>query len=438
MTLAAAVLLLAAAAGSASTEEPATPKPGATDVDDLYKRLFPGTSLEDVGPLGEPQEEATREGLGLGPLTLQPSLLVSYVDGDNVFLDSAQPTRDRYFVVQPNLGLRIDALTFGAGTFRVSYEPRFRFGSSYQQLLEPSHQVDALLELPLTPALTLRAGDHFFVGTVETTEVDPGREYFFGLGRFGRNQVDAGLRIETGGRLGLDLAGSVNRVVFEEESSFFDYDQDRVSLALQYELTPNTRLGLKAGLERVPGVPERPESRMRAQTYGLVLDGDIAPLTTGSVEVGYRDQQNPDAAPGGTLYRGAYASASVAREFSRGGRLNLGVVRATPLSAFEENGFYVSTGVVAAITLPLPLAVSASAGASYQWNDYRTPASEIGAPREDRIFGWSVGLGRPLTRWCFLRVDYRQDRRDSNVESLSNTSHGFIAQLGLGWFGEQR
>jgi hypothetical protein len=429
-----AVLLLAAAAGRTPGEEPPAPKQEAADVDELYKRLFPGTVPEEVGPVGGPQEETTREGLQLGPLRLRPSLLVSYVDGDNVFLDSPQPTRDRYFVVQPSLGLLLDALTLGAGTFRVSYEPRFRFGSSYEELLEPSHQVDAFLELPLTPGLTLRAADHFFVGTVETTEVDPGREYFFGLGQFGRNQVDAGLRLETGGRLALDLGGSINRVVFDEESTFFDYDQDRVNAALQYELTPNTRLGLAAGFERVPGTPERPESRMNARTYGLVVDGELAPLTTGRIELGYRDQENPDAAPGSTRYQGPYAVASIARETSRGGRVALGVSRSTPLSAFEENGFYVSTGVLLGLTFPLPLQLSASAGASYQWNDYRAPASTLGEPREDRIFGWSAGLGRPLTRWCFVRVDYRQDRRDSNVESLSNTAHGFIAQLGLGWF----
>lgn len=438
MRLPAVVLVVTVAAvAPASPDEPVVPKPGATDVEELYQRLFPASAGGEVAPVeeGESEREAPREGLGFGPVSIRPSLTVSYVDGDNVFLDSAQPTRDSYFVVQPDLGLRIDALTLGRGTLRVSYLPRFRYGSSYEQILRPSHQVDALLELPLTPGLTLRAADHFFAGTVETTEVDPGREYFFGLGRFGRNQVDAGLRIESGGRLGLDLAGSRNRVVFDEDSSFFDYDQDRVGLTVRYELTPNARLGLVAGLERVPGNLERPESRMHARSYGLVLEGDLAPLTNGRIEAGYREQENPDAAPGGTRYSGPYAAASVTHEFSRGARLTLGGVRSTPLSAFEENGFYVSTGVVGTVTFPVPLGVSASAGASYQWNGYRTPASALGEPRQDRIFGWSAGLGRPLTRWCFLRVDYRRDRRQSNVESFDTTSHGLVAQVGVGWFG---
>lgn len=433
------VLLVAGAATArVSADEPMATAPAATDVDALYPRLFPSAAAGEIAPAGEGEEneeDSHRQGLGFGPLSLRPSVTVSYVDGDNVFLDSAQPTRDSYFVVQPDLGLRIDALTLGTGTLRISYQPRFRFGSSYEQILRPSHQVDALLELPLTPGLMLRAADHFFAGTLETTEVDPGREYFFGLGRFARNQIDAGLRLETGGRLGLDLAGTRNRVVFDEDSSFFDYDQDRVGLTVRYEVTPNSRAGLVAGFERVPGSPERPESRMHAQTYGLVLEGDLAPLTTGRVEAGYRKQENPDAAEGGTRYSGPYAAASVTREFSRGARLTLGGVRSTPLSAFENNGFYVSTGVLGTLTFPLRLGISATAGASYQWNDYRTPAADLGEPRQDRILGWSAGLGRPLTRWCFLRVDYRQDRRESNIDSLSTTSHGLVAQVGVGWFG---
>lgn len=438
MSLAALALVLAASAGSPPADVGST-KPAASDVEALYSRLFPAPAPEEPGPVpGADAEQGARDGIGFGPLTLRPALILSYVDGDNVFLDSARPSRDRYFVVQPSLGLRIDALTFGAGSFRASYEPRFRMGSSFQELLRPSHQADALLELSLTPGLTLRAADHFFTGTVETTEVDPGREYFFGLGRFVRNQIEVGLRIDTGGRLGLDLDASRNRVSFDEPTSFFDYDQERGSLTLRYELTPNTRLGLLAGLERVPGTAARPESRSRARSYGLVLDGDLAPLVTGKIEVGYRDQTSPNAAPGGRSYRGLYARASATKEFSRGARLTLGAGRSTPLSAFESNGFYVSTSALGVVTFPLPLGLSASAGASCQWNAYRTLAAELGRPRRDRIFGWSAGLGRSITRWSFLRVDYRRDRRDSNLRSLENTADGFVAQLGLGWLGGAR
>jgi hypothetical protein len=430
-----AVLWLAVA-GSAPPVDAPEPQPSPSDVEALYGRLFPG-SVVDEPPSndGSGEKQPGSEGeLSLGPLRLRPSLTLGYVDGDNLFVDSAQPTRDRYFLVQPSLGVRLDALNIAGGMLRLSYEPRFRVGSSFEDVLRPSHELNAVLELPLTPGLKLLAGDHYFIGTVETTEADPGREYFFGLGHFTRNQVDAGLRLETGGRLELELGGSLNQVAFDEETSFFDYDRQRGTAAVRYELSPGTRLGLVAALERVPGTDARPESRSRATSYGMALDGSLAPLTTGKIEVGYRDESNPDAAPGGTRYRGLYANASVSKEFSRGARLSVGASRSTPLSAFEQNGFYVSTDTLAAVTFSLPLRIAGSCGASYQWNSYQTLDSEIGAPRRDHIFGWSAGLGRALTRWAFLRADYRRDRRDSNLQRFENTADGFVIQLGVGWF----
>lgn len=65
-----------------------------------------------------------------------------------------------------------------------------------------------------------------------------------------------------------------------------------------------------------------------------------------------------------------------------------------------------------------------------QWNRYAVPASGTGVPREDRLSAWSVGLGRSITGRAFLRVDYRRERRDSNIDPLDNRTGGLIVQLG--------
>jgi hypothetical protein len=65
-------------------------------------------------------------------------------------------------------------------------------------------------------------------------------------------------------------------------------------------------------------------------------------------------------------------------------------------------------------------------------------STSIGAPREDRIFGWSLGVGRGLGRWGFWRVDYRRDRRSSNVTPFNNTVHSLIVRLGVGLFEESQ
>ena len=123
------------------------------------------------------------------------------------------------------------------------------------------------------------------------------------------------------------------------------------------------------------------------------------------------------------------------KQFSPSTSLGITATRATQLSAFEDNAFYVSNGVGAQLSAPLGLRITLSAGAGYHWNEYKTTASALGEPREDRIFGWSIGIGRTLSRRAYVRADYRRERRDSNLDEFDVTINGFVVQLGIGFFG---
>jgi hypothetical protein len=69
-------------------------------------------------------------------------------------------------------------------------------------------------------------------------------------------------------------------------------------------------------------------------------------------------------------------------------------------------------------------------------NRYPTLASTLGEPRRDQIVDWLAGIGRNITKWAYVRVDYRHDRRDSNVDFYDQRTHSFYAELGLGYFGQ--
>jgi len=105
------------------------------------------------------------------------------------------------------------------------------------------------------------------------------------------------------------------------------------------------------------------------------------------------------------------------------------------VSAFEENGFYVSTGLQGTLQLPLPARFQLQGGIGYQWNDYRTAASAIGRPREDGILGWFVGLRRPVLDSLFLSGAYRRENRRSNVDDFDTEANGFYLQLEWSFFG---
>ena len=85
--------------------------------------------------------------------------------------------------------------------------------------------------------------------------------------------------------------------------------------------------------------------------------------------------------------------------------------------------------------MPLPAEFQLRGGLGYQWNDYRTVASEIGRPREDRILGWHVGLRRPVRPNLFLSAAYRSEDRRSNIDTFDTDANGLYFQLEWDLFG---
>ncbi|HVR71132.1 MAG TPA: outer membrane beta-barrel protein [Vicinamibacteria bacterium] len=418
-------------------EPPAeTPSEPGADVQALYRGLMPAPGAEssaagDEGSRGPERghlDEA--EGFHFGLLTLRPSVSGLYVDAESALLETAEPLPNRYYEIRPRLAGELPVRT---GRLQADYEARMRRGSSFALVEDTTtHIANASLELPLGPSIVARGGGHFARGLLETTEVDPGREYFFRLGRYTRYDVSGGLRVRTGGRLDLDLAGGLYRVDVAEDAGFFDHEIRTASAGVGVEIGPRVRAVLGYGYEEIPGAgTERAEARMQAHAGSISLQGEILPLVTGFVTAGYRDQRNPGAGEGGTRYTGLHASARVLKEFSRSTTLAVTAGHGTSPSGFEGNGFLVARSVLGELNLALPLSFLAHAAAGYHRNDYRVPSAQIGRPRQDRITSWAGGLGRSLTDWAFARADYRYERRESNLDQFDTDSHALSVQVGV-------
>jgi hypothetical protein len=419
---------------------PAETAPTTTgSVPELYAQLFPSGAPEappeaSVAPV-EVVEPGRDAGLALGPFRVRASVDARYVDADTFVESSATPTRDEYLEVQP----RVAAVApVGDGHVTLDYAPVFRAGATYDDVNSSSHSLGARIDLPVGSRVNLRAGDRFRSGVLDTRVVDPGGEYFFGLGHFQRNDADAGASIMVGPRLSVELGGALGTVRFQEESDFFDYDTRMASAGFGFELTPTLKAVASYVYDAVPRPDDRPEAEATAHSARLALTGDLLPLLTGELSVGYRNQDTPNAGTGGTSYSGLTLGAALTRQLGREALLSAYASRSTPPSAYEENGFYVSTSVQGTLQVPMPAQFQLRGGVGYQWNDYRTVSSEIGRPREDRILGWYVGLRRPVRANLFLSAAYRSEDRTSNVDTFDTDADGFYLQLEWDIFGDTR
>lgn len=393
-------------------------------VADLYPRLFPAGAPDEAAQTAEPVAAPEAPGARVGPFRLNASAAARYVDGDT-FL-GLTPTRDRYLEVAPKLSAEA---SLARGRFALEYDPVLRALATYDRVNDTTHTAGATVEVPLGGALTLHAGDRFASGTLETRLVDPGGEYFFGLGRFHRNDAEAGARVALTARLALELSGRAGRVRFVEPSTFFDHDTRAASAGLGFELTPGLRSRVDYVYDTIPRPDERPEAEAQAHSVNVSLDGDLRPLLSGQLSFGYRSQSNPRAGEGGRSYSGLTASGTLTQQLGRQSRVSLYLSRTTPASAFEANGFYVASSAQVAAQLPLPLSLELRGGLGWQSSSYRTAAVEIGAPRQDRLLDWSVGLRRPLPGRLAASASYRAERRRSNIGRFDVDSDGFVLQL---------
>jgi hypothetical protein len=416
----------------------ATESPAATTgaVAELYPRLFPTATPqaqpEAALPPPETVEPGLESGVALGPFRVRASLDARFVDADTYMSETAVPTKASYLAVQP----RVDAMApVGEGRFTLDYEPVFRGLSDYGQVNSSSQALTAGLDLPVGGRLSFNIRDRYQAGILDTRVVDPGGEYFFGLGHFRRNDVNAGASISVGPRLSVELAGALGTVRFQEPADFFPYDTRSASAGFGFELTPNLKAVASYVYDAVPRPDEHPEAELTANSARLSLGGEILPLLTGDLSVGYRSQDSPNAAAGGTSYSGFVMSAALTRQLGRESSLGIYASRTTPVSAYEQNGFYVSNSVQGTLQLPLPAEIRLQGGVGYQWNDYRTVAVAIGGPREDRILGWYVGLRRPIRQNLFLSGSYRSEDRRSNVDTFDSDADGFYFQLEWDIFG---
>jgi len=391
--------------------------PGADDVEVLARMLFP-TGAKHLAPsleLEQPKPESR--------LRLRPSVSALYASGTNGYEEGPQPREDSYYEVAP----RIEALS---GPLRLAYEAHLRGASRYDSVNSTTtHQVEARLERLLASDWHVGTQYEFLRGRQQVNAVDPGGEYFYGFEPFDKHTAGARVRAPLGGATHLVFSGSWDRVRFDEPGAFIDFSAWSAQGGVRREIGGQTSLELLYTRDEVYDANDADVASTSSDTANLSLAGEVRPMLHVFVLAGLSRRSSPGAPAEARTVTEPLARIDVRREFSPRTALQVGYQRSRNASAFERNPSYRSDFAEARGYAPLPFELSLSASAGYRRNDYALDASAIGVPRRDQVYGWAAGLGHTFGSRMILHLEYRWQRRLSNLPGYSSVSDGLLVQL---------
>jgi hypothetical protein len=187
--------------------------------------------------------------------------------------------------------------------------------------------------------------------------------------------------------------------------------------------------------ERLPPSPDRAIVETSAHNLVGSLSGEIATLTSATLSVGLRQQDNPQAAGESRSWNGLTLQGSLRRELGHSTVVEVLAVRSSEPSAYDTNAFYLNNAIAGTLTTSGPFETWLRGAVGFLRNDYPNDAPGLSEPRRDDVFGWSLGIGRNIGWRAWLRADYRREVRESNVLGFDVNTDGFMIQFGLGLFG---
>jgi hypothetical protein len=271
---------------------PSSPREG--EQDDLFFSLFPAPvrerhTLFKVASEDPIYQEEASAGLRLGRFVLRPSVDASWIHGNNLLLESAEPFVDDAYLVRARLNAR---LLESVHDVRLTYEARYRDYQNFDVEDKLTHFFDVSSNLEITPATSARVGNHFVHGSFESQEFDFGGEVVGSTDPFYRNATEAVLSFEFSERLGAELSGSYDTVEFREDATeFFDYDTRALGSAFVYDLSPILSLTGEYARVVTPEPRERPMAGSVADLFLVGLRGELTPMLRGEIQGGYSKER---------------------------------------------------------------------------------------------------------------------------------------------------
>jgi Putative beta-barrel porin 2 len=391
------------------------------------------------------------EGLNVGHFVLYPSIAFEYTDDDNVFFASRELPGDQIIksgvrIIRPRI---LMDLPLGANRVRWVYSPVYRdyTSKSFDQTRRISHFFD--FEATHTgPVLTLRAGDHLVLGTVELQEVDRGGEAVFGTTPFRSYTTEGEVTLNVGARNGIALLPLYSAVTFDDSrsASFLGYNRRQVELRFQHAVSLPTLL---YGFYSFDDTRQEREQVLfgnvsyEARTAGIGLRRSINQEVVTSLNAGYKVIDFT----GGSRsnFTGPVVDANAVWQLGDATALAIAAGHQAYQSFYVNNNYYVDTELRLRLTHQVGHNVFWDSSIGFTNNHYadkldisvtpETPSSQdlnadgridvyeslqpsVGRRRRDHVYHAEIGAGWQISRTLRLFIGYNSDRRRSNVDQV--------------------
>jgi len=370
----------------------------------------------------------------VGPFLFSPTLQLTWQDRDNIFYTPVDEVRDQVWLARAQLLFEVP---INESHVYFSYSPQYTDYRTYELLDKWSHFFDVGGSFIFSNGLAIRATYNYIVGNLETREVDPGGELYYGDPQFIKNFAAVSADYWFTQRDGLFVDFSWTDLDHSEPRLFYDYTSLAAGFGWLHQLSPNLVMDVRYGVIDFDAHDTAYQSnRFRdslSHTLTLGFRGQLSPVVSTEGQVGYRtiryDLQPGD--PPVSDFSGFIVNGLISWEMAHGSALSFDVLHSPYPSNYADNANYVATG--AGLTYSLDRGtVFGQAHGRFQINDYELPDPITSELRSDDILSLGLGLGYRFTNHLSLFGSYLHEDRDS-LFRYSYTINIFTLGLVLGF-----
>jgi opacity protein-like surface antigen len=376
----------------------------------------------------------SEDAIVVGPFLFSPALQLTWQDRDNIFYTPVDEVRDQVWLARAQLLFEVP---INESHVYFSYSPQYTDYRTYELLDKWSHFFDAGGSFIFSNGLAIRATYNYIVGNLETREVDPGGELYYGDPQFIKNFAAVAADYWLTQRDGVFVDFSWTDLDHSEPRFFYDYTSLAAGLGWLHQLSPNLVMDLRYGVIDFDAHDTEYQSNQfrdsLSHTVTVGFRGQLSPVVSTEAQVGYRtiryDLQPGD--PPVSDFSGFIVNGLISWDMAHGSVLNFDVLHSPFPSNYADNASYVATG--AGLTYSLDRGtVFGQAHGRFQNNDYELPDPITSELRSDDILSLGLGLGYRFTDHLSFFGSYLYEDRDS-LFRYSYTINIFTLGLVLGF-----